>query len=76
MSYGLPDEGTRRLRASLGALALGACFIAAILILFLHGAPFWIGWWIVMLAVLAGSFFAGRALTPLFEWILAGYLVK
>jgi hypothetical protein len=73
MSYGLPSEGTRRLQTGLGWLAVAGCLIALIVTVALHGPPYWIGWWVVMAIVLAATFFAGRLLTPVFEWIIAGY---
>lgn len=73
MSYGLPNEGTRRLKLGLGWLSVTACLIALVVTLALHGPPYWTGWWIVMVVVLAGTFFLGRMLTPIFEWIMAGY---
>lgn len=73
MSYGLPNEGTRRLRVALGWLAGTGCLVSYIVIIVLHGPPYWAGWWAVMIAVLAGSFFFGRMLAPIFEWIIAGY---
>jgi hypothetical protein len=57
----------------LGALASAACALAYAVIIALHGPPYWIGWWVVMLAVLVAAFFAGRALAAAFEWIIAGY---
>jgi hypothetical protein len=73
MSHGLPSEGTRRLQLGLGWLAVGCCLLAYAVTLVLHGPPFWAGWWVVMLAVLAGAFFAARLLTGPVEWVLAGY---
>jgi hypothetical protein len=73
MSQGLPREGTRRLRIGLGALAVFGCAVTYIVIIVLHGPPFWAGWWVVMAALLAASFLLGRALAPLLEWIIAGY---
>jgi hypothetical protein len=73
MSHGLPQEGTRRLQLGLGGLALAACFVTLVGVLALHGPPYWAGWWGVMLVVLALSFFTGRILAPIFEWIIVGY---
>jgi hypothetical protein len=74
MSHGLPSEGTQRLRVGLGWLAVAFCLLAYAVTLVLHGPPFWAGWWVIMLVVLAGTFFAARLLTRPIEWILAGYL--
>jgi hypothetical protein len=73
MSQGLPREGTRRLSIGLGCLSVIACAVTYVLIVALHGPPFWAGWWVVMAAILAASFLLGRVLTPLLEWIIAGY---
>jgi hypothetical protein len=73
MSYGLPSEGTRRLQLALGWLAAIGCLVALVVTVTLHGPPFWIGWWVVMAVVLVATFFVGRLLTPVFEWIIAGY---
>ncbi|MDB5405567.1 MAG: hypothetical protein JWL84_479 [Rhodospirillales bacterium] len=75
MSQGLPREGTRRLSIGLGSLAVIGCTIAYILIIELHGPPYWFGWWVVMAVNLAASFLLGRLLAPLLEWIIAGYQV-
>ncbi|HZS84569.1 MAG TPA: hypothetical protein VFA50_16970 [Stellaceae bacterium] len=73
MSYGLPSEGTRRLRQGLGWLAVLGCLLAYALLLVLHGPPYWPGWWAAMAIVLAASFFLGRLFAPLLEWVIAGY---
>ena len=73
MAFDLPAEGTRRLKtvAGLGTLAagLGGCA----LVVFVHGAPYWPGWWAVMAGLVVASFFAARAATALVEWVVAGY---
>src|SRR5260370_36959976 len=73
MSHGLPSEGTRRIQIGLGLIAASGCVLAEIAVLILHGRPYWTGWWMVMVALIAGSFLLGRILTPLLEWIIAGY---
>ena len=73
MPYGLPGEGTRRLKTGLGWLAVASCLVAYAAVLVLHGPPYWWGWWIAMAVLLAIVFVAARMLAPLFEWVIAGY---
>jgi hypothetical protein len=73
MAFGLPEEGTRRLKLAAGWAGFGACVIAYIIVLLLYGAPTWKGWWAIMAVILVVCFFGGRLLTPLAEWIIAGY---
>ena len=73
MSHGLPGEGTRRLKQGLGWFGVAACLLAYAAVLVLHGPPYWWGWWVVMLAILAVAFATARLLAPLFEWVIAGY---
>jgi hypothetical protein len=73
MSYELVSEGTRRLRLVLSSSAAAAILVAYIVLLTVYGRPYWPGWWIVMAAILVVAFLAGRALVPVFEWVIAGY---
>jgi hypothetical protein len=73
MSYGLPAEGTRRLRQGLGVVAAGACLLAFATFIAAHGPPWQTLWWAVMLAILITAFFIGRLFAPFFEWVIAGY---
>jgi hypothetical protein len=75
MAYGLPSEGTRRLQLGIGGLAVALCFLSYVVIIVLHGPPYWAGWWVAMLLVLVAVFFSGRVVAPLLEWIIAGYRV-
>jgi len=48
MAFGLPAEGTRRLKLIAGWTGFGACVVAYIIVFLLYGAPFWRGWWAIM----------------------------
>jgi hypothetical protein len=76
MAYGLPSEGTRRLQLGLGALAVVIYLVALVATIWLHGAPFWFGWWVAIAILLVVAFFAGRPLTMILEWVIAGYREK
>ena len=73
MAFGLPDEGTRRLRLVLGSVAGAACVLAFAVTLILHGPPYWAGWWVIMLGVLVGAIYGAREAAAAVEWIIAGY---
>jgi hypothetical protein len=73
MAYDLPAEGTRRLRHAFGIAAVAGCVLAYVVIVILHGAPYWKGWWVVMALALAASYVVARALARPIEWVIAGY---
>jgi hypothetical protein len=73
MAFDLPSEGTRRLRVIAGIASVVVTVVIEWSVLFLHGIPYRTFWWFVLGAILIGSFFAGRALVTLIEWVIAGY---
>jgi hypothetical protein len=73
MAFGLPSEGTRRLRLALGGLNAGGCLVAYVAVLALYGPPFWFGWWVIMAFILAGAFLSGHILAAILEWVIDGY---
>jgi hypothetical protein len=76
MAYGLPTEGTRRLRLGLGALTVLVYVVALVATVALHGAPYRRGWWAAIGMLLIAAFLAGRPLAMVLEWIIAGYREK
>jgi len=73
MAFGLPSQGTRRLRIALSAGSLAGLLAALALILVLYGAPYWRGWWVVIAAILVASVPGGILVAHLVEWVVAGY---
>ena len=73
MAFGLPGEGTRRLRLVFGPLGGAGCVVVYAVSIAVHGAPYWAGWWVVMTVGLVAAVFVGRALAPIVEWVIAGY---
>jgi hypothetical protein len=73
MAYELPSEGTRRLRLVLSSVGVAAIVAGYVIVLAVYGRPYWPGWWVVMALILLLAFLAGRALTRVFEWVVAGY---
>ncbi|MBI3709080.1 MAG: hypothetical protein HY246_15590 [Proteobacteria bacterium] len=73
MAYGLPAEGTRRLMLLAGSLGVASYVIAVGAVLFLHGLPYWSGWWIAIAALLVPAWLVPRALASVLEWVIAGY---
>lgn len=75
MAFGLPSQGTRRLRIVLSAGSLAGLLVALALILVLYGAPYWRGWWLVIAAILLAAVPGGIVVAHLVEWVVAGYRV-
>jgi hypothetical protein len=73
MASGLPAEGTRRLSLVLGVLGGTTCILAYAVTIIAHGPPYWVGWWVLMLAILVFAVFGGRAMVPICEWVIVGY---
>ena len=73
MAFGLPSDGTRRLRVLLGILAVLSVFGALATVFVLTGGPYWRGWWFVAARLLVLSLPAGILFAAAIEWVIAGY---
>ena len=73
MAFDLPSSGTRRLKHLLSVVSTTVCLVGMVMVLAVHGAPYWRGWWIVMAGILLGVYVGARWSALAVEWVIVGY---